>query len=202
LAKQKKEIEEKTTKNANDINRLRTEVKRTEEENNRLIKEGKKVAPQRTQKKALPPKKGNFVNVVRKAQAAAWEEKFMAMKAKQKEANKMSEELMSKMNRVKRTDSPLLTGLKKDKKSKKKDDTDAAPAWTKSQLKKGGAKPWGDDKKDRGEKKPDWSGRVALKKTEKKDIGDLGGETKRQDWREGLKKAPKSPGGEGHDGGD
>jgi len=41
LAKQKKEIEEKTTKNANDINRLRTEVKRTEEENNRLIKEGK-----------------------------------------------------------------------------------------------------------------------------------------------------------------
>ena len=33
--------------------------------------------------------KGNFVNVVRKAQAAAWEEKFMAMKAKQKEANKV-----------------------------------------------------------------------------------------------------------------
>lgn len=34
--------------------------------------------------------KGNFVNVVRKAQAAAWEEKFMAMKAKQKESNKVS----------------------------------------------------------------------------------------------------------------
>lgn len=33
--------------------------------------------------------KGNFVNVVRKAQAAAWEEKFMAMKAKQKESNKV-----------------------------------------------------------------------------------------------------------------
>ena len=28
---------------------------------------------------------------------------------------------MSKMNRVKRTDSPLLTGLKKDKKDKKKE---------------------------------------------------------------------------------
>jgi len=36
------------------------------------------------------PQKGNFVNVVRKAQAAAWEEKFMAMKAKQKESNKVS----------------------------------------------------------------------------------------------------------------
>ena len=109
---------------------------------------------------------------------------------------------MSKMNRVKRTDSPLLTGLKKDKKAKKKDDTEAAPAWTKSQLKKGGSKPWGDDKKKEGEKKPDWSGRVALKKTEKKDMGDLGGESKRQDWREGLKKAPKSPGFEGPDEGD
>ncbi|KAJ7371007.1 hypothetical protein OS493_028626 [Desmophyllum pertusum] len=109
LAKQKRELEEKTKKNTNDINRLRTEVKKTEDENNLLIKEGKKSAPQRTVK-------GNFVNVVRKAQAAAWEEKFMAMKAKQKESNKMSEELMSKMNRVKRTDSPLLSGLKKDKK--------------------------------------------------------------------------------------
>ena len=29
------------------------------------------------------------MNVVRKAQAAAWEEKFMAMKAKQKESNKV-----------------------------------------------------------------------------------------------------------------
>lgn len=28
--------------------------------------------------------------MVRKAQAAAWEEKFMAMKAKQKESNKVS----------------------------------------------------------------------------------------------------------------
>ena len=37
-----------------------------------------------------PSQKGNFVNVVRKAQAAAWEEKFMAMKAKQKESNKVS----------------------------------------------------------------------------------------------------------------
>jgi len=38
----------------------------------------------------LSQQKGNFVNVVRKAQAAAWEEKFMAMKAKQKESNKVS----------------------------------------------------------------------------------------------------------------
>lgn len=105
------------------------------------------------------------------------------------------------MNRVKRTDSPLLTGLKKDKKSKKKDDIETAPAWTKSQLKKGGTKPWSDAKTPKEEKKPDWSGRVALKKTEKKDMGDLGGESKRQDWREGLKKAPKSPGVEGQEGG-
>ena len=105
---------------------------------------------------------------------------------------------MSKMNRVKRTDSPLLTGLKKDKKSKKDDKKEEAPAWAKSQLKKGGGKQWGDDKKKDADKKPDWSGRVALKKTEKKDAGDLG-ESKRQDWREGLKKAPKSPGVEGDD---
>ena len=108
----------------------------------------------------------------------------------------MSEELMSKMNRVKRTDSPLLTGIKKDKKDKKKDEKDAAPAWAKSQLKKGGSKPWGEEKKKEGEKKPDWSGRVALKKTEKKEGVELG-ESKRQDWRDGLKKAPKSPGVEG-----
>lgn len=107
---------------------------------------------------------------------------------------------MSKINRVKRTDSPLLTGLKKDKKAKKKDDTEAAPAWAKSQLKRGGSKPWGEEKKKEGEQKPEWSGRVALKKTEKKEMGDLG-ESKRQDWREGLKKAPKSPGVEGHEGG-
>lgn len=107
----------------------------------------------------------------------------------------MSEELMSKMNRVKRTDGPLLSGLKKGKKDKKKDEKEAAPAWSKTQLKKGGSKPWSEDKKD-GEKKPDWSGRVALKKTEKKEGGDLG-DSKRQDWREGLKKAPKSPGVEG-----
>lgn len=100
------------------------------------------------------------------------------------------------MNRVKRTDSPLLTGLKKDKKDKKKEEKEAAPAWAKSQLKKGGSKPWSDDKKKEAEKKPDWSGRVALKKTEKKEGVELG-ETKRQDWREGLKKAPKSPGVEG-----
>ena len=111
----------------------------------------------------------------------------------------MSEDLMSKMNRVKRTDSPLLTGLKKDKKDKKKEEKEAAPAWAKTQLKKGGNKPWGDDKKKDGEKKPDWSGRVALKKTEKKDGGDLG-ESKRQDWRDGLKKAPKSPGVDGEAG--
>ena len=42
-----------------------------------------------------PQQKGNFVNVVRKAQAAAWEEKFMAMKAKQKESNKVSFKLFS-----------------------------------------------------------------------------------------------------------
>lgn len=108
----------------------------------------------------------------------------------------MSEELMSKMNRVKRTDSPLLTGLKKDKKDKKKEEKEAAPAWAKSQLKKGGSKPWSDEKKKEAEKKPDWSGRVALKKTEKKEGVELG-ESKRQDWREGLKKAPKSPGVEG-----
>lgn len=105
----------------------------------------------------------------------------------------MSEELMSKMNRVKRTDSPLLTGLKKDKKGKKKEEKEEAPAWAKSQLKKGSTKPWGDEKKKEADKKPDWSGRVALKKTEKKEMGELG-ESKRQDWREGLKKAPKSPG--------
>ena len=99
------------------------------------------------------------------------------------------------MNRVKRTDSPLLSGLKKDKK-KKKEEKEAAPAWAKSQLKKGGRD---DDKRKEGEKKPDWSGRVALKKTEKKDGGDLG-ESKRQDWREGLKKAPKSPGVDGEAG--
>ena len=107
----------------------------------------------------------------------------------------MSEELMSKMNRVKRTDTPLLSGLKKDKK-KKKEEKEPAPAWSKTQLKKGGGKAWGDEGKKEGEKKPDWSGRVALKKTEKKEGVELG-DSKRQDWREGLKKAPKSPGVEG-----
>ena len=103
----------------------------------------------------------------------------------------MSDELMNKMNRVKRTDGPLLSVGKKDK---KKEDKEAAPAWAKTQLKKGSTKPWADDKKKEADKKPDWSGRVALKKTEKKEIGELG-EIKRQDWRDGLKKAgPKSPG--------
>lgn len=46
-------------------------------------------------------------------------------------------------------------------------------------MKKGGLKLlWGEDKKERGDKKFDWLGRVVFKKIEKKDIGDFGGESK------------------------
>lgn len=107
----------------------------------------------------------------------------------------MSDELMNRMNRMKRTESPLV-GIGLTKKNKDAPKEDNKPAWAKSQLRKGGGgakTPWADDKKKDGIK-PDWSGRGALKKTERKTDSELDG-LKRTDWRDQLKKSgPKSPG--------
>jgi len=183
LVKQKREIDEKHKKNENELNKLRSDLQKAEAENELAIKEGKKVAPKlpsaRGAKKASPW--GGFVNVVRKAQAAAWEDKFKAMKAKQKG----SEPKPEWMTKVKKPENPLI-GIGKKPPSAAQKPAEKKPQWSQTKLKKGGKEDKGAEK----EKRPDWSAR-SLKKSEKGGHDEDEPASKRHDWREGLKSSGK-----------
>ncbi|XP_031575538.1 trichohyalin-like isoform X9 [Actinia tenebrosa] len=185
LNKQKREIDEKLKKNENELNKLRNELQTAEAENELAIKEGKKVAPKLPTgpaKKKASPFGGGFINVVRKAQSAAWEEKFKAMKDKKKG----SEPKPDWVTKVKKPENPLIA-IKKPAPSAAKPE-EKKPQWAQTKLKKGGG--GRDDAGTKFEKRPDWSAR-SLKKTEKKDEDDDDRVTKRHDWREGLKASDK-----------
>ena len=100
----------------------------------------------------------------------------------------MSDELMNTMNRVKRTESPLVgINLTKKKPEGPKEDK---PLWAQTQLRKGGPAARG-DKKDGA--KPEWSARNALKKTERRSESEV--DAGKHNWRDQLKKSsPRSPG--------
>ena len=186
LVKQQKEIEDRIRRNNSDVNRLKTDLHSAEKENELAVKEGRKVVTQKTvvspgKKKAAPW--GGFVNVVRKSQSAAWEEKFKAMKQKQKQT---SEPQPDWAKRAKKETGAIFTVKKsKSKEPVKKDN----PEWMQAKLsrKPGSARTAPDKAEDKDKKKPGWTARTQLKKTEKKEETDAD-VPKRKDWRVDLKR--------------
>lgn len=180
--KQKKEIEEKVKKAEQEVEKQEKTLQDAEDEKRAAEREGREpklpsgyVVPQ-TAKKAVQG--AGFANLVMKASAQLWEDKFMAMRAK-KGGSEGQPEWMAKS---KRSDKILLNVGKK---GGHKKEEEQKPAWS-TNLKK--AEP-----RRRMESKHDDSSKaafanVSLRKTAKKEEEEETG-SRKVDWKEMEKKS-------------
>jgi len=179
LQKQKTELDAKLKKNDEEIQRCRRQLRSAEDEMERAIKEGKKKAPTKARpRRQKKEKAGGFASVVRKAQSAAWEEKFMKMREKAKgeqpEWAKKKKETINPM---------LLKG-----KSKEKGHAGDKPGWSSTGLRKAEKTGAG----EAGKAKPEWQ-KKSLKKTEhgKELFESEDFRSRRVDWKVDLKRAER-----------
>eukprot|EP00795_Rhopilema_esculentum_P011511 gene11511-21728_t len=191
VLKQKREIDEKVKKAEADVEK--------QEQNFRDAEDEKKVAEREGRDPKLPsgfiiPQTvagAGFANLVMKASAQLWEDKFMAMRAKKGGSEDQPEWLA----KSKRSDKILVNVGKKGHKKEE----EQKPAWS-TNLKKAEPRRKVEAKHDDGGKQPAFA-TVSLRKTTKKEE-DEEAATKKVDWKEMEKKTSSAGGSRRRRGGD
>lgn len=197
ILKQKKDIDEKVTKAEKEVHKNEDTLREAEEERNVAEAEGRDpklpqgfVVPQTAKKAAAG---SGFANLVMKASAQLWEDKFMAMRAK-KGGNEGQPEWM---NKTKSRDKVLVNVGKKP--GHKKDDQDK-PAWGANLKKSEPRRRGGGDSRSDDKSEPAFA-KVGLRKTARKDDDEEQG-SKKVDWKEQMVKKPGSTSSRRRRGGD
>lgn len=196
VLKQKKEIDEKLRKAEEEKGKNEKTLREAEEERDTAEVEGRDpklpsgfIVPQTAKKAAAG---SGFANLVMKASAQLWEDKFMAMRAKKGGSDGQPEW----MNKTKSRDKVLVNVGKKP--THKKED-DNKPAWganlKKSEPRRRAGEPKGEDSSQ-----PAFA-KVGLRKTQKKDDEDEQG-SKKVDWKEKMVKKPGTASSRRRRGGD
>jgi len=188
VLKQKKEIDEKLKKAEDEKAKHEKTLRDAEEEKENAEMEGREpklpsgfVVPQ-TAKKAASG--SGFANLVMKASAQLWEDKFMAMRAKKGGSDGQPEW----MNKTKSRDKVLVNVGKK---AGHKKEEEQKPAWGANLKKSEPRKRIGEPKGDDGSQ-PAFA-KVGLRKTQRKEDDDETG-SKKVDWKEKMvKKTSAAP---------
>ncbi|XP_065070672.1 transcriptional regulator ATRX homolog isoform X2 [Rhopilema esculentum] len=195
VLKQKREIDEKVKKAEADVEKQEQNFRDAEDEKKVAEREGRDpklpsgfIIPQ-TAKKAVAG--AGFANLVMKASAQLWEDKFMAMRAKKGGSEDQPEWLA----KSKRSDKILVNVGKKGHKKEE----EQKPAWS-TNLKKAEPRRKVEAKHDDGGKQPAFA-TVSLRKTTKKEE-DEEAATKKVDWKEMEKKTSSAGGSRRRRGGD
>jgi len=184
VLKQKKEIDEKLKKAEADKAKNENTLREAEEEREIAESEGRDpklpsgfVVPQTAKKAAAG---SGFANLVMKASAQLWEDKFMAMRAKKGGSDGQPEW----MNKTKSRDK-VLVNVGKKKTAKEEENK---PAWG-ANLKKSEPRRKGVEPKQEDNAQPAFA-KVGLRKTQRKDDDDDDAHSKKVDWKEKMVKKP------------
>ena len=196
VLKQKRDIDEKVSKAEKEVQKNEQILRDAEDEKDVAESEGRDpklpsgfVVPQQAKKAAAG---SGFANLVMKASAQLWEDKFMAMRAK-KGGNEGQPEWM---NKTKSRDKVLVNVGKKPGHKKEEEHK---PSWG-ANLKKSEPRRRGGDSKSDDRAEPAFA-KVGLRKTARKDDEEEQG-SKKVDWKDQMVKKPGSASSRRRRGGD